>query len=92
MKLERRPTSLTVDRFTITDAFGRRVTGAVKGSGGVLTSVDDVRRLVRLANRGRPLRVYEPEPFHVAVLPEFSAWTDGPETLVDLRGATVETA
>lgn len=37
-----RPTSLTVDRFTITTATGRVVTGAVKGSGGeTITPVDE---------------------------------------------------
>jgi hypothetical protein len=92
VKYEHRPTSLTVDRFTITTATGDRFTGAIRGAGGVLTDLADVERAIRQAPSGRPLGAYEPKPGHVVLLADYNVWSDGPETFVDIRGATAERA
>lgn len=72
--------------FTMSD--GKVISGRVQGSGGVLRGSDAVRQLEgqkRLADKEKPLRVYEPSPGHVLVYTAMTVHENGPKTEVDLR-------
>ena len=91
-------------RFRITAADGTVTVGPVHGSGGLICAGTShltfgereqhaLRRLKRqaeLAEEGRELGIYEPEPGCCAMKPEFSAESDGPVVPVPLKGATIE--
>lgn len=85
---------MSTGRVTITTAAGVEVTGYVHGSGGILreSALDVLERCIRRANRGQVLHIHEPKPWHCAVYEHARAAGDGPVTLVDLRGASVELA
>lgn len=73
---------------TIRKADGVTITGHVQGAGGFC----DARRVAqasRLANRGRPIGIYEPLPGHVAVYEHVTAESNGEVTFVSLMGAEV---
>lgn len=83
---------MRANRFKLQLADGLVVEGTVHGSGGVIEGRHARYRLVkaiRLANADRPTGLYEPEPGHVRVYPDYNASGSGTPIDVDLRGAKV---
>lgn len=56
---------------------GIDVSGPVQGSGGLIKSLARLEQQQRLAAKGKPLGVYEPEPGHVCVFPDYTGSEDG---------------
>lgn len=82
-----------VARVTIETSDGRRITGAVQGSGGAL-SVHTARAvldtaIMRLGQRRTLGRIYEPIPGHCCVMPDYSSRGNGICMAVDLTGASI---
>jgi hypothetical protein len=77
--------------FRVRQADGRTVVGYIHGSGGVMAdergALERAEHEIRLADRGSPLHVYEPETGHCLM---YVQGESGPGEPVDLRGATVE--
>lgn len=80
----------SLPQFRIIEASGRVVVGPVRGRAGMVTSVYLLQSQVRLANRYRALRIFEPIAGHCAVYPHFGPSMDGEMVMVCLRGAKVE--
>jgi hypothetical protein len=72
--------------FTLDDVS--RVTGHVRGAGGMIGSVSRLDAAAQLARDGRPHGLYEPEPGCVAVYPDYSAVGDGEPYVVSLLTST----
>ena len=73
--------------FTLDDGAAR-VTGPVRGAGGMVRSALDLDAATRLARIGRRHGLYEPQPGTVAVYPDYSAASDGPPYVVSLLTST----
>lgn len=85
-------------------ADGHVFEGPIQGNGGKLgdgtaylgaeratgAAIDQIRQVQRLHANGRPTGVYEPQPGHVALYPDWNGWGDGPPVAVPLSGTTFE--
>lgn len=80
---------MSAARFAITQADGATFVGVVQGCGGPVSRLDDMEKAIRLANDENEIGVYEPCAGHCAVFERFTATDNGPQTVVDLRGASV---
>lgn len=78
--------------FTIKPRRGRAISGHVRGAGGAIQTRERLERQIRLASKGRPLRIYEPGAGHALLLTRCTAQSDGPGTPIDLRGARIVSA
>ncbi len=80
-------------RFLLKLADGRYVAGPIQGSGGVLTRqcLPWLLESIDRAQQGEPLGMYEPQPGHVCMFPDYSAEGQGVRLIADLRGAHVIT-
>jgi len=68
---------------------GLDVTGPVQGNGGLVPSLARLEQQQRLAADGLSLGVYEPEPGHVCVFPDYSGSDNGRRVHVPLVGVTI---
>ncbi len=82
-----------ITAFALKLADGRIVVGAIQGSGGLIGGGTHnrarLRTEIRRATEGRPLRIHEPKPGHVALYPSATVADAGPCEHVDVRGATL---
>lgn len=72
-------------RFRLFLADGRSVLGVVQGSGGFVKALARLAGGIRRAKRGEDSGFYEPRPGHIAVFTQFSAASNGPERIVNMR-------
>jgi hypothetical protein len=82
------PPERLTKRFTFTLAGGETITGPVKGAGGFINTLARLNAAARMAAQGRETGMYEPKPGHVAVYPDFCAWSDGRAVTVSLLTST----
>lgn len=73
-------------RFITSDEI---LVGVVQGAGGPVPSLRAIHKEQQKAVEGLRLGVFEPKTGHVAVFCEFSAESNGPRSLVDLRNPTL---
>lgn len=93
---------MVVVRIRAQTADGRVVIGPVRGRGGMVgtgslhagyqvaaaAAATTIARSVRLATKQRDTGLYEPEPGHVAMYPDFCAESDGEPVIVPLLGTS----
>ena len=60
------------------------VEGPVQGAGGFVSRLADLEAQRALNALGRPLTIYEPDPGHVEVFPEYTAESNGPGVRVHI--------
>lgn len=89
-------------RATLPD--GRTFEGPIQGNGGKLgdgtaymgdelatgAAIDQIRKVQRLHADGRPTGIYEPQPGHVAIYPDWSGFGDGVPVCIPLESTTFE--
>lgn len=85
-------------------ADGREFEGPIQGNGGKLgdgtaymgqelatgAAIDQIRKVQRLHADGRPTGIYEPQPGHVAMYPDWSGWGDGQPVIIPLAGTAFD--
>lgn len=69
---------------------GRDIIGPVRGAGGFVASVTRLLLAKERAAKGMRLNIYEPNPGHVAVFPDYCAAGDGAPVVVPLSALVGE--
>ena len=76
-------------KVTIQTKAGKKVTGKVHGSGGVVRELRQISHAIKQATSGHALRLLEPKKGHVKVWTGKSQGLGEPFEIVDIRGAKV---